>query len=156
IHNASLMTRCDAASDHSLRGRPMFPYRRPRFARYALFVVGALLTAACAGTPKSAAAPTARSAATAAPAQAAHRNAAFKLVTSFGYTSLDPHRAVNAIADMNWLKPLYDSLLTIEYGTDGLELRPQLAKSFQVSADGRTVSFELRDDVNFQDGTHFN
>src|SRR5262249_39490427 len=80
----------------------------------------------------------------------------FNFVTSFGYTSLDPHRAVNAIADMNWLKPLYDSLLTIEYGTDGLELRPQLAKSFQVSADGRTVSFELRDDVNFQDGTHFN
>ena len=50
-------------------------------------------------------------------------------------------------------RPLYDSLLW--YGPDG-ELLPGLAESWEISADGRTYTFRLREGVKFHNGEDFN
>src|SRR5262249_27598798 len=143
-------------------GRDLMTHRRgPLFARFGVLVVlVSVLGAACAGGGQSPGAATANPStggtAATGPLQAADRIDNFNFAITFWFTSLDSLRSVNAISDMNWLKPVYDSLLTIGLGRSGLELRPQLAKSYQVAPDGLSISFELRDDVNFQDGTHFN
>jgi peptide/nickel transport system substrate-binding protein len=46
---------------------------------------------------------------------------------------------------------LYETLLT--YKPDSTELEPGLAKSWEVSPDGKTYTFELQDGVTFHDGT---
>src|SRR5215813_9686077 len=47
---------------------------------------------------------------------------------------------------------IYDGLL--EYGFD-LKPKPSLAESFVVSADGKEITFKLRNDVKFHDGAPF-
>ncbi|OLT10392.1 hypothetical protein BJF79_26180 [Actinomadura sp. CNU-125] len=108
-----------------------------------------LLAAACAGTP---AGPGGRAPADA--VAAADRGAEFGIGLPFGMNSLDPHRPIST-ADSIWMRPLYDSLLTLADGPDGVELAPQLATSHKISEDGLSVTFELRGDVAFQDGTRF-
>jgi peptide/nickel transport system substrate-binding protein len=51
-------------------------------------------------------------------------------------------------------RQLYEGLLTTKPG--GTDLEPELAKSYDVSDDGLTYTFHLRDGVKFQDGTDFN
>jgi peptide/nickel transport system substrate-binding protein len=88
-------------------------------------------------------------------ATAIDRSAEFRYATAITYTSFDPHRA-RSLADSGFLKPVYDGLLTTVNGPNGRELVPELAKSYKVSADGLSISFELRSNVLFQDGTRFN
>ena len=49
---------------------------------------------------------------------------------------------------------VYETLLT--YKPDSKELEPSLATSWDVSPDGKTYTFHLRDGVTFHDGTPFN
>ncbi|MFV2179027.1 ABC transporter substrate-binding protein [Actinomadura sp. LOL_016] len=88
------------------------------------------------------------------PVTAADRGAEFRIALPFGLNSLDPHRPVST-ADSIWMRPLYDSLLTLADGPDGVEPAPQLATSYEIAQDGMSVTFELREDVAFQDGTRF-
>src|SRR5690625_4838764 len=67
--------------------------------------------------------------------------------------SLDPH-AVTAVNDFRILVNLYDGLVRYADGT--LEVEPSLAKAWEVSDDGLTYSFKLREGVAFHDGTPFN
>ncbi|MDQ0325013.1 peptide/nickel transport system substrate-binding protein [Rhodopseudomonas julia] len=67
--------------------------------------------------------------------------------------SLDPH-AVTASNDFRILVNLYDGLVRTKDGT--LEPEPALAKSWEVSEDGLTYTFHLREGVTFHDGTPFN
>ena len=67
--------------------------------------------------------------------------------------SLDPHR-VTAVNDFRILVNLYDGLVSYADGT--LEVEPALAESWEVSDDGTTYTFALRDGVTFHDGTPFN
>lgn len=63
---------------------------------------------------------------------------------------------LHAISHTNaqWLgRLLYDNLV---YLNDKGEITPWLAKSWQVSPDGKTYTFKLRDDVTFSDGAKFN
>ena len=67
--------------------------------------------------------------------------------------SLDP-AAVTAVNDFRILVNLYEGLLRYKPGT--LEVGPALAESWEVSEDGTTYTFKLREGVTFHDGTPFN
>src|SRR5690606_33712196 len=67
--------------------------------------------------------------------------------------SLDPH-AVTAVNDFRILVNVYDGLTRYRDGT--LEVEPSLAESWEISEDGKTYTFKLRDGVTFHDGSSFN
>lgn len=67
--------------------------------------------------------------------------------------SLDPG-AVTAVNDFRIVVNLYDGL--VQYADDSLDVEPALATDWDISDDGLTYTFHLRDDVTFQDGTPFN
>lgn len=66
--------------------------------------------------------------------------------------SLDPH-AVTATNDFRILMNLYDGLVRFRSGT--LEIEPALAETWEVSSDGKTYTFKLRQGVKFHDGAPF-
>lgn len=88
------------------------------------------------------------------PVEVADRNAALRVTLHLGSTNLDPHR-YTAPQDLIWMRPVYDRLVTIVNGENGVELAPQLARSWEFSPDGLSLELELRDDVTFQDGARF-
>ena len=65
--------------------------------------------------------------------------------------SLDP-ATVTAVNDFRILMNIYDGL--VRYKDGALEVEPALAKSWDISADGKTYTFKLRSGVKFQDGTN--
>ncbi len=67
-------------------------------------------------------------------------------------SSIDPHRAV-AWEVLYVLSAVYDTLV---YQNDAGDFVPGLATSWDISEDGRTYTFELRQDVTFHDGEPFN
>jgi peptide/nickel transport system substrate-binding protein len=64
---------------------------------------------------------------------------------------LDPHRARTTVGRMVFTS-LCDKLVDV---TDKLEIAPQLASSWSWSPDNKTLTFKLRTDVQFHDGTKF-
>jgi len=67
-------------------------------------------------------------------------------------TGIDPH--LNASAELGIpLSSVYDTLVVQDPATG--EILPHLAQSWDVSPDGRTYTFHLRDGVTFHDGTTF-
>lgn len=67
-------------------------------------------------------------------------------------TGLDPTIAAPvAIGQVTW-QNIFEGLTTIDQNG---EIRPQLAKSWDVSPDGLTYSFQLQDGVKFHDGEVF-
>ncbi|QEE45387.1 ABC transporter substrate-binding protein [Rhizobium sp. WL3] len=67
--------------------------------------------------------------------------------------SLDPH-TVTATNDFRILVNVYDGLVRFKDGT--LEVEPALAESWDISEDGKTYTFKLRQGVKFHDGSEFN
>ncbi|WEX11970.1 ABC transporter substrate-binding protein [Chelativorans sp. AA-79] len=67
--------------------------------------------------------------------------------------SLDPH-AVTAVNDFRILMNVYDGLVRYSDGT--LEVEPALAESWDISEDGKTYTFRLREGVTFHDGSPLN
>lgn len=65
---------------------------------------------------------------------------------------LDPALAT-ATSEYVVLYQVFDTLLTVE---DDGTIAPNLATEWEISDDGRTYTFVLRDDVAFHDGTPFN
>ncbi len=66
--------------------------------------------------------------------------------------SADP-QAVTAINDFRILVNVYDGL--VRYADGSLEVEPALATRWEISDDGRTYTFYLREGVRFHDGTRF-
>ncbi len=66
--------------------------------------------------------------------------------------SLDPH-VVTAVNDFRININLYDGL--VQYAADSLEVEPALAVDWTISDDGTLYTFELREGVEFHDGTPF-
>ena len=67
--------------------------------------------------------------------------------------SMDPQNA-NEIETWRVTKNIYETL--VEYDGQTTEIVPKLAKSWKVSEDGKTWTFELQEGVKFHDGTDFN
>lgn len=68
-----------------------------------------------------------------------------------GLTSMDPAFARNQNA--LWMdNQLYNGLVQID---DSLHIKPCIAKTWQLSADGKTYTFHLRNDVYFHDDAQF-
>ncbi len=67
--------------------------------------------------------------------------------------SLDPH-VDTAVNDFRILMNIYDGLVRYKSGT--LEVEPALARSWDISDDGKVYTFHLRDGVKFHDGSDFN
>jgi len=84
---------------------------------------------------------------------------AFAFPINVGYTAalgtLDPH--TTTYTDVVAVRfHIFESLVWYEtQGTD-IGLQPRLATSWELSADGRTYTFNLRKGVKFQDGAEFN
>ena len=62
--------------------------------------------------------------------------------------TLDPAQAVFA-ADVMLIQQLYDGLIAFD---EHLNIVPALAKFWEISPDGKTYTFELRDDARFHNG----
>jgi len=121
-----------------------------------LLVVAALIASACGQTPATPAASAAPAAASAAPAATAAPAAAggnFRFGQSGDISALDPWN----VTDGNSLlvtRQIFESL--VDYEPTGFKIVPKLASKWEVSADGKTWTFTLRDGVKFHDGTDFN
>ena len=74
----------------------------------------------------------------------------FALATS--PDTLDPHRSSRAVA-VRAFRTIFDSLVVQEADNS---IQPWLATKWTVSDDGKSYTFELREDVTFHDGTPFN
>jgi peptide/nickel transport system substrate-binding protein len=66
--------------------------------------------------------------------------------------SLDPHVATS-LNDFRILENVFEGLVRFKPGT--MEIEPALATAWTVSPDGKTWTFDLRDDVVFHDGSRF-
>jgi len=67
--------------------------------------------------------------------------------------NLDPHVSqLLVVAEID--KPMFDPLVYMKPGDPNIY--PGLAKSWEISADAKTYTFHLRDDVKFHDGTSLN
>jgi peptide/nickel transport system substrate-binding protein len=99
--------------------------------------------------------------ATASLSLAQSRNETLLVVTELGPNSMDIHGvgANRPAYQASW--NLYDRLMTYGVKTlpDGTKmydysvLKPELAESWQVAPDGMSVTFKLRPDAKFHDGT---
>ncbi len=75
------------------------------------------------------------------------------VVTSEQAKSLDPHVTTSA-SDFRILSQMYEGLVTHAPGT--LKLAPSLAERWEVSGDAKSLTFFLRKDARFSDGSAFN
>jgi len=66
---------------------------------------------------------------------------------------VDPYTVPSTVAAYPYLTPLYDRLTQIVNGETGAVLAPMVASGWEFGPDGRSVTFTLRDDVTFSDGT---
>ena len=131
-----------------------------RYRSFSLLLVFLMLLAACA--PAAVESPPAAPAAEEqAPAQATEAPAAPETKDGGTITvamrseppNLDPH-ASEAWYAFEVEMHLFDNLVVID--PDSLEFKPVLAESWEMSDDGMTWTFKLREDVKFHDGTPLN
>ncbi len=66
--------------------------------------------------------------------------------------TLDPH-AITSSPNAIHIEAIYDTLITYD---ENLNIVPRLAKAWEVSDDGMSITFYLREGVTFHDGTPFN
>ncbi|NNJ13450.1 ABC transporter substrate-binding protein [Chloroflexales bacterium ZM16-3] len=131
--------------------------------RYLALLIMLAVLAGCSQAPQAPAAATAPTEAVAdapteaaaAPTEAAAAPAMGGSVTraiTTEPTSLDPHAAPGS--GQNVILPyIYDTLVYRDMDNNS---QPYLAKSWDISPDGTTITFALRDDVTFHDGTPLN
>ncbi|MFZ3555184.1 ABC transporter substrate-binding protein [Streptomyces sp. BH055] len=119
----------------------MKPHPRPHSLRHLLFGLPLLLLTTACGTGEAATSLTARPAA----------GGTLTYATDREPTCLDPHVAGD-MPQAYVAQQVLDSLVALD---DRGRARPWLATSWDISKDGRTYTFHLRDDVRFTDGTRF-
>jgi len=107
-----------------------------------------VLMAISIGCTKSANAPSGQSQA----AGGAKNPDIFVIASDSEPTLLDPHIAYDPMSS-DAIMQVYECLVIFKDDTS--EIVPHLAKSWEVSSDGRVWTFHLREDVKFSDGTTF-
>ncbi|MHC1758991.1 MAG: ABC transporter substrate-binding protein [Negativicutes bacterium] len=119
----------------------------------AIFLVMAtlFLLTACSKTNAPAASTTSATNATA--KSQIKRGGTLTIAKTTNITSLDPSKTSSIDNDGTVLAQIFESLL--EQDAKG-NLIPGLAESYEVSADTLAITFKLRKDVTFHDGTKFN
>ena len=75
-----------------------------------------------------------------------------RVATPAPFNTLDPHRQ-SAIGDSMFTTLIFDRLVMLDAND---ELTPMLAESWEYTADGSALDFQLRAGVSFHDGTQFN
>ncbi len=117
--------------------------------RFALLAVCGLLLAACGGTGTTSTTGASGSAATKA-STASAAPSVLNIAYTDDPTSLDPTKtpSVSLVHSL-----IYDTLVV--QGAD-LQYHPDLATSWTIAPDGKSITFDLRKDVTFSDGTPFN
>lgn len=83
----------------------------------------------------------------------ADRDGTLRIGTVAPVSQWDPHRGRSLGVDYPYYTPVYDTLIEL---TPSLDLAPMLAHAWEESDDGKTLTFELREDVTFHDGEPFN
>ena len=111
---------------------------RRAVAPLAVTVTAALVLTACGGAKKSS-------------DGAAGGNETLVVDTSFSLKTADPGRTFEPTGILV-TRPVYDTLLTFDNG-DVTKPVPQLAASYETSADAKTFTFPLRPEAKFSDGT---
>jgi ABC-type transport system substrate-binding protein len=81
------------------------------------------------------------------------RDAEFTWAAQVLPSSFDPHRQTFSGGSVPALVPVHDRLVYIDPYTG--ELQPMLATEWEASEDGTSITFTLRDDVTYHDGTPF-
>ncbi len=124
---------------------------------FALAAAGALLVGACASNAATPAAPTtgassapAASAAAPTPEPSQAGPVVLKVAATANITTWDPVKSFSTEA--LYLANLYEPLLRINPPGSAEQFTPVLAESWDVSDDGLTWTFHLRDGVTFHDG----
>jgi len=88
-----------------------------------------------------------------APAADAKANAILRLATIGAPGKWDPHNGRSPAQDQIYMSPVYDALLQLD--GEGA-VRPELATSYKMSPDQKSLTLQLRTGVKFHDGTPFN
>jgi peptide/nickel transport system substrate-binding protein len=85
-------------------------------------------------------------------AQGGRRGGTLRAALDGDPPTMDPHRS-GSVVDRHVYQSLYDKLVDTD---QNLKIVPMLAISWTVSPDGKAVTFKLRQDVTFHDGTPLN
>ncbi|WP_181783856.1 ABC transporter substrate-binding protein [Pseudonocardia pini] len=86
----------------------------------------------------------------AAGAPQADPNGTLRFAWTIPAVPLDPHTPASSIGQAPYIFPVYDRLTQLVAGP---ELKPMVATKWEFSPDSKAVTFTLRDDVTFHDGT---
>ncbi len=116
------------------------------------------VTAAIAPTPAATTAPAAGTAPTVAPTKGTSAAATGNtLIVGRGGDSvkLDPHDATDG-ESARVTTEIYDSLVRFSAKQPPLTIEPALAEAWDISSDNTQITFKLRKNVKFHDGTDFN
>ena len=85
------------------------------------------------------------------PAPADEGTSTFTIGTTEDLTTPNPFKAGSSPADYEYFFLVYDMMLN--YSREDLSPIPALAESWEVSEDGKTYTFKIRDDATWSDGT---
>lgn len=80
------------------------------------------------------------------------RDGSFTLAWTVGPTVFDPHTAPTQTGELPFMNPIYDRLTLLQ---SDLTLAPMLATEWGFTDDGSVFEMELREGVEFHDGTPF-
>ena len=120
-----------------------------------LLLVAVVLLSACApaAAPEPAAAPVEGKTEAVVEKPVEEAGGAVMTIASYSEpTSLDPHISYSRHSTLVYMQ-LFDTLVVLD---SEMNVQPGLAESWEVSDDGATYTFMLREDVKFHDGTPFN
>lgn len=84
------------------------------------------------------------------------RNASLSMGWILPPPMMDPHATPSIVGAFPYLSLVYDRLVRVDNSSGTATFVPMAAESWSYSADGRTLTFALRSDATFHDGTPVN